>query len=153
MRKILSVCLILVILLSPATFANDVREEGYKNDISVIVNKHNAKELTIIIGNETAEGTRVVTNCPYGNGICDAKSNGRATVIVNGSIVINGSAFQCQNCYMVFATQYHPLQFNMIGNYATASYPELIGGGGIQMYVSSIGYTTLNTLPGVRFRY
>lgn len=152
MKRILCICMILVMVFSTSTYAK-VNADDYKKGISDLVHKHESQGMTIIIGNETEVDIRQVANCPNGNGICDAKVNGRAFVYVNGSLVIDGDAWQCKNCYMVFATQYHPLRYTMIGNYATESYPEPIAAAGVAMFVSSIGYTSSNKLPGVRFSY
>lgn len=150
MKKLSLLLIAFVLLLSCFSFADAT------NGIENILKSPNSLKNQTIIHSETAGSKitpRVVTACPYGNGICDALSSGSGTLYVNNVLkFLNKYAWQCTKCRNVYVTQYNPLTQGTIGIWATQSYTTPISIYGVALYTNTYGTTSGSTIQGVKFR-
>ena len=95
---------------------------------------------------------KVEGNCTSGNGICQAYARGWAYVYLEDDTpVFSGYAWQCTNCYTVYATEYHPAsnRDNKVGRYTYYPYHVPINTVHNYLWVDSIFYAPGRTIPGV----
>ena len=143
-RIILSLVMLMVLFGSISASASTLK------DISVTLDS----KFTII--KDDSGNTRIETACPYGDGICQAVAHGTGYVYINGSLEFRGMAWQCENCYTVYVTEYDP---NATGGYAgkfvSVPLSYEINMNGAIVYTSS--YTTITNvytqLPSIDFIY
>lgn len=150
MKKVFTFMFLFMLIFSTYAQAHETEESITHEKEEENLNLSNSKPYIVVDKNDN---TRRPTTCPYGNGICDAKSKGVGNVFVNGSFDFDGSCWQCTKCYSIYVTYYDPLLWNFIGDYAVASWYEEIPGTGANVYVNSAGYTSSASLPGVIFNY
>ena len=143
-RIIVSLVMLMVLFGSISAFASTLKDISVTSD----------SKLTII--KDDSGNTRIQAACPYGNGVCQAVAHGIGFVYINDSLEFTGTAWQCENCYTVYVTEYDP---NDTGGYAGkfVSVPlnYEINENGAVVYTSS--YTTITNvytqLPGIDFIY